>query len=111
MMDNRELMIDPIKIYGSGSCPVCFTSLIVGDSEINIIDLDMNGIATNIETSVHCRAICPKCKYEQEMMRLDGRYVPYSQSLVLFNSLEIKNEIDRRKNEGKYSIKSNPLSL
>ena len=108
----KEPLIDPVEYHGPGACPICFTPLVLADRETNIMDLDKHGYVVNISDSiVKCSAICPKCGHTQEMMRSNGIYRPYSKVVQIFDELDLMDKIDRRKNEGKYDIKENPLSL
>ena len=109
-MHNTDL-IAPMEYHGPGTCPMCFTTLVLVDREINVMDLDKHGNVVNIEeTLVTCQAMCPKCGHSMKMMRSGGIYRPYSEVMKTIEDLETSEIIDRRMNSGRYSIEGNPLA-
>ena len=107
MSNTKESLIEGFIYHGPGACPVCFTPLVVIDTEHNVIDLDSEGQAVDIRSYIECRAACPNCG-NKIPMRLNGIYAPYSKNAYNLKMEEIKSEIDHR-NAGRYSITENPL--
>lgn len=111
MTNNKEVLISPIEYHGPGACPECFTPMILADMEINMLELDKHGQAVNItDTMIKCQAICYRCGRVFPMMRSRGIYRPYSEAVQTLDRLDIEYETNRR-NEGRYNITCNPLTL
>ena len=102
----EEVAIDAFTIFGPGCCPVCHGPLAVADSEITIMDVDKNGNPISDETFVRCLGKCKKCGHEQEMMRWQGQYLPYSESNRYYLMLVLREEVKERLER----IKDNPVA-
>ena len=102
---HEEVAIDAFTIYGPGCCPICHGPLVVADREITIMDVDRNGNPISDEVDIRCIAKCKKCGHEQEMMRWDGKYLPYSESNRYYLMLRLREEVKERLNR----INNNPL--
>lgn len=86
--------------HGPGGCPKCGNLLTVIDSEMTVMDLNQEGHPISEETIVKVRACCQNCGHKQEMMRWQGRYIPYSE-----NAYRIK------RGDALYDIKQRNLML
>ena len=108
--DNKEILSEGLIYYGPGTCPKCFSPLVVLDIETNAYELTIDGYPKNIKTKNKCVGICTKCDNHIDMMMYKGKYVPYSESLYIYSTFEQSYEAEKRLKELRKTSKVNPLA-
>lgn len=68
--------IDPMIIFGPGSCIHCGGQLMVADMETTFMTLAPSGSPVTEETMICCEAVCSSCGKRIPMMRNGMNYVP-----------------------------------
>ena len=110
----NEITTEAMIYHGPGGCPKCGSLLTVIDSEMTIMDLNQEGHPTSEETIFKAKACCPNCGHKQEMMRWQGRYIPYSENVhriklgdALYNIRQRSRMLDEQsKGENPFAIES-----
>lgn len=68
--------IEPMVIFGPGSCISCGGQLMVADMETTFMALAPSGSPVTEETMICCEAVCSCCGKRIPMMRSGMDYVP-----------------------------------
>lgn len=93
----KEPLAEGMVFFGPGSCPKCYTNLLVADAEITLMELNSEGIPISEETVNRINAYCPKCKHKQLMFRWKGSYIPYDYFVHMQLLIEHNKEIEERR--------------
>lgn len=108
----KEIVTEGMIYHGPGGCPKCGTLLTVIDSEMTIMDLNQEGHPISEQTVVKVRACCPNCMHKLDMMRWEGRYIPYSESVEIIKRGEALYKIEQRSSMLDNKAKGeNPLAI
>lgn len=93
----KETIVDPLIYIGPGACRKCSSPLILAERDLSAMELNPDGSVRNIiETSVMCTALCPQCGEKYSMMRSNGVYKPASLAGLLFDKIDLKEELEIR---------------
>ena len=116
MENNNELIVEGMIIHGPGGCPECGSPIWVADSELTLMELNMDGIPISEDTTIQCRGVCSHCGRKINMVRWKGGYIPYSHcNLVHLMIQEEQKKEERIKalNSKKLDkeFEENPLSV
>ena len=115
MENNNELIVEGMIIHGPGGCPECGSPIWVADSELTLMELNMDGIPISEDTTIQCRGVCSHCGRKINMVRWKGGYIPYTPTSLMLKELEARDEFnDRVKETNRIAEKrlgSNPFAI
>ncbi len=108
---NDDVLIEPVIFHDPGCCPKCAGPLTVFDMEMCKMNINSEGQPLDESTTIKCAAVCQFCGETIPMIRWDGGYLPFNETVLVFKMGEIRERAKARIKNDNDGKRDNPLTI